>query len=123
MKPLAADQAFKHLKSCCMPFWIEEGEGMAVTASGKYMLRAINNPATRNRTRDHLITAQIYSQMLCQLSYSRYESAETGTAIKGFSSSCHWLSRTLHGVVESFLGGSNLWIRSSKPESIPETMV
>ena len=28
-------------------------------------------PATRNRTRDHLIAAAIYSQMLCQLSYSR----------------------------------------------------
>ena len=57
---------------------------MAVTASGKYMLRAINNPATRNRTRDHLITAQIYSQMLCQLSYSRDESGRPGTCI-GFS--------------------------------------
>ena len=90
---------------------------------GDGVLWVMRSPATRNRTRDHLITAQIYSQMLCQLSYSRYESAETGTAIKGFSSSCHWLSRTLHGVVESFLGGSNLWIRSSKPESIPETMV
>ena len=29
------------------------------------------NPATRNRTRDHLIAAAIYSQMLYQLSYSR----------------------------------------------------
>ena len=28
-------------------------------------------PATRNRTRDHLIAAEIYSQMLYQLSYSR----------------------------------------------------
>ena len=28
-------------------------------------------PATRNRTRDHLIAAAIYSQMLYQLSYSR----------------------------------------------------
>ena len=64
-----------------MPFWIEEGEGMAVTASGKYMLRAINNPATRNRTRDHLITAQIYSQMLCQLSYSRDETGLPGLCV------------------------------------------
>lgn len=31
----------------------------------------VQSPATRNRTRDHLITAWIYSQMLCQLSYSR----------------------------------------------------
>ena len=29
------------------------------------------NPATRNRTRDHLISATLYSQMLYQLSYSR----------------------------------------------------
>ncbi len=28
-------------------------------------------PVTRNRTRDHLIAAGVYSQMLCQLSYSR----------------------------------------------------
>ena len=27
------------------------------------------NLATRNRARDHLIAANIYSQMLCQLSY------------------------------------------------------
>ena len=30
-----------------------------------------DNPATRNRTRDHLIAAGFYSQMLYQLSYSR----------------------------------------------------
>ena len=30
-----------------------------------------DNPATRNRTRDHLIAAGVYSQMLYQLSYSR----------------------------------------------------
>ena len=29
------------------------------------------NPATQNRTRDHLIAAAVYSQMLYQLSYSR----------------------------------------------------
>jgi hypothetical protein len=29
------------------------------------------NPATQNRTRDHLIPATVYSQMLYQLSYSR----------------------------------------------------
>ena len=32
---------------------------------------AMKNPATRNRTRDHLIAAAFYSQMLYQLSYSR----------------------------------------------------
>ena len=32
---------------------------------------AYSSPATRNRTRDHLIAAVIYSQMLYQLSYSR----------------------------------------------------
>ena len=31
----------------------------------------VKNPATRNRTRDHLISATLYSQMLYQLSYSR----------------------------------------------------
>ena len=31
----------------------------------------VQNPATRNRTRDHLIAATLYSQMLYQLSYSR----------------------------------------------------
>ena len=33
--------------------------------------RLHENPATRNRTRDHLIAATLYSQMLYQLSYSR----------------------------------------------------
>ena len=33
--------------------------------------KAGENPATRNRTRDHLIAAAFYSQMLYQLSYSR----------------------------------------------------
>ena len=31
----------------------------------------LKNPATRNRIRDHLIAAALYSQMLYQLSYSR----------------------------------------------------
>jgi hypothetical protein len=31
------------------------------------------NLATRNRTRDHLIAAALYSQMLYQLSYSRLD--------------------------------------------------
>ena len=31
------------------------------------------NPVTRNRTRDHLIAAWIYSQMLYQLSYDRLD--------------------------------------------------
>ena len=35
------------------------------------MLASKINPATRNRTRDHLIAAGVYSQMLYQLSYSR----------------------------------------------------
>jgi hypothetical protein len=34
-------------------------------------MRRRENPATRNRTRDHLIAAALYSQMLYQLSYSR----------------------------------------------------
>ena len=36
------------------------------------------NPVTRNRTRDHLIAALIYSQMLCQLSYDRLATLDLG---------------------------------------------
>ena len=39
--------------------------------SGRVESQGKECPATRNRTRDHLIAARIYSQMLCQLSYSR----------------------------------------------------
>ena len=35
------------------------------------VLASKGNPATRNRTRDHLIAAGLYSQMLYQLSHSR----------------------------------------------------
>ena len=38
----------------------------------KFSAALQGNPATRNRTRDHLIAAVIYSQMLYQLSYSRW---------------------------------------------------
>merc|ERR1712018_1078753 len=34
------------------------------------------SPATRNRTREHLIAAEVYSQMLYQLSYSRIQNQE-----------------------------------------------
>ena len=34
------------------------------------VLASKGNPAIRNRTRDHLIAAGLYSQMLYQLSYS-----------------------------------------------------
>ena len=34
-------------------------------------VKQTRHPATRNRTRDHLIAAVVYSQMLYQLSYSR----------------------------------------------------
>ena len=37
------------------------------------MMRALLVPATRNRTRDDLMAANFYSQMLYQLSYSRLE--------------------------------------------------
>ena len=40
------------------------------------------NPATRNRTRDHLIAAALYSQMLYQLSYNR--SVGKGTCSRSF---------------------------------------
>ena len=42
--------------------------------AGTVSIRGSNdhmNPATRNRAKDHLIAAEIYSQMLYQLSYSR----------------------------------------------------
>ena len=38
------------------------------------------SPASRNQTRDHLITASVYSQMLYQLSYSRFH---TEIAVNG----------------------------------------
>ena len=44
---------------------------------------AMGDPATRNRTSDHLITALIYSQMLCQLSYSRDENAAAAQVVAG----------------------------------------
>ena len=40
------------------------------------VLASKGNPATRNRTRDHLIAAGVYSQMLYQLSYSRLRCCE-----------------------------------------------
>ena len=43
---------------------------IGISCAGTAAAFAIN-PATRNRTRDHLIAADIYSQMLYQLSYSR----------------------------------------------------
>ena len=42
-----------------------------------------NNPVTQNRTRDNLMSAQIYSQMLYQLSYDRH-------ALSG-EKNAHWL--------------------------------
>ena len=39
--------------------------------SKQHRKRAAKNPPTRNRTRDHLIAAVFYSQMLYQLSYRR----------------------------------------------------
>ena len=39
------------------------------------MMNNVETPATRNRTRDHLIAAANYSQMLYQLSYSRLDVA------------------------------------------------
>ena len=42
------------------------------------------SPATRNRTRDHLIAATIYSQMLYQLSYSRHVKSMVKIASRNF---------------------------------------
>ena len=43
----------------------------AAPCEAHYQKTSNENPATRNRTRDHLIAAALYSQMLYQLSYSR----------------------------------------------------
>ena len=48
-----------------------EGFLRARSCWGTVARQAKKNPATRNRTRDHLIAAAFYSQMLYQLSYSR----------------------------------------------------
>ena len=67
------------------------------------VLASKGNPATRNRTRDHLIAAWLYSQMLYQLSYSRIgrqltawseqfggESIEASSPIAIFATLCTW---------------------------------
>ena len=57
-----------------------EGFLRARSCWGTVVRQAKKNPATRNRTRDHLIAAAFYSQMLYQLSYSRlaYRSLSAG---------------------------------------------
>ena len=47
------------------------GAGTRQQAPERISVHTHQNPATRNRTRDHLIAAEVYSQMLYQLSYSR----------------------------------------------------
>ena len=64
------------------------------------------SPATRNRTRDHLIAATLDSQMLCQLSFSRI-CLQTYTG-----ASLHWIP-SLSG---SLLRETSL---ATKPESMP----
>ena len=46
-----------------------------------FWLHRLRNPVTRNRTRDHLIAALIYSQMLCQLSYDRLATSDFASTI------------------------------------------
>ena len=48
-----------------LPMW----SGLAAKTSKREKAKF---PVTRNRTRDHLMSAQIYSQMLYQLSYDRH---------------------------------------------------
>ena len=50
-------------------------ESSSITAARPLCQNACTkpNPATRNRTRDHLIAAHTYGRMLYQLSYSRLE--------------------------------------------------
>ena len=50
------------------------------------MQTSTHSPATRNRTRDHLMAANVYSQMLCQLSYSRYDT--TSLLVAGMACDC-----------------------------------
>ena len=49
------------------------------------MCEKFKHPATRNRTRDHLIAASDYSQMLYQLSYSRHADFTSHTIGKACS--------------------------------------
>ena len=53
------------------------------------------NPATQNRTRDHLIAAEFYSQMLYQLSYSRLAASHEMLAVARvevlFCKLCVWV--------------------------------
>ena len=52
---------------------------MAALPPGQYCMW--KSPATRNRTRDHLIAASFYSQMLYQLSYSRLVCERCGLVV------------------------------------------
>ena len=56
-----AKQAIRNLKLNLCGGWLDNS----------VKVLHVKNPATRNRTRDHLISATLYSQMLYQLSYSR----------------------------------------------------
>ena len=53
--------------------WTSEPEVLRLSCFSKLVSVCVGlqNPATRNRARDHLIAAGFYSQMLYQLSYSR----------------------------------------------------
>ena len=57
--------------------------GMSCFTTLARLCLRLQNPATRNRARDHLIAAGFYSQMLYQLSYSRLGASDWQMQFEG----------------------------------------
>ena len=74
-RPADCRSARPWLKSGCA--LLSAGAGQSLSDQPRHIpsvshrLTWISNPVTRNQTRDHLMAALIYSQMICQLSYDR----------------------------------------------------
>ena len=64
-------QPSEHVSLACLCPLCAYTQAFGSTSLGLSPFRQGGNPVTRNRTRDHLIAALIYSQMLYQLSYDR----------------------------------------------------
>ena len=62
------------------------------------------NPATRNRARDHLISATIYSQMLYQLSYSRLDTCRAQVEANKSLHASAAAEREAHNTITWLLG-------------------
>ena len=68
----ARSRNFQNICSCRVTCCIGLGSQAGLPKRfGRAVIGRTTNPATRSRTRDHLIAAAVYSQMLDQLSYSR----------------------------------------------------